>query len=98
MKVIIIVAIVTWICRLLPFLIFNEKSSLKLEGLSKLLPAAIMAALIVYSLRGVEFTIFPSNLYEIICILFAFLLHYFKKNTILSILLPTILYMILIRL
>lgn len=54
---ILIIALVTALCRFLPFLIFrsNKKTPAFISYLGKALPYAIMAMLVVYCLRSVDF-------------------------------------------
>jgi branched-subunit amino acid transport protein AzlD len=93
-----IIAIVTWITRGLPYLIFNGKKELPkiIDYLSSVLPASIMIILVVYCIR-INITAFPYGLAELISVVVVALLQIWKKNTLVSILCGTVCYMILIR-
>ena len=65
--------------------------------LGKVLPPAIIATLIIYCIRSVDFTASPHGAAEIIAIVVTALLHIWKKNTLISIGGGTILYMFLVQ-
>lgn len=96
---IIVMAVVTALLRFLPFLIWNgkRKTPAYILFLGKYLPYAIMGMLVVYCLKGVEITTFPHGLPEFIAVVAVALLHIWKKNTLLSIIGGTALYMFLIQ-
>lgn len=95
-----VIALVTAGLRFLPFLIFtgDRKTPKLIEKLSKTLPYAIMAMLVVYCLKGVSFTNISGFLPELIACLVVGLLHIWKRNTLLSILCGTVCYMLLVQL
>jgi len=107
--VIIIIALVTVLCRFLPFLIFrsDKKTPAFISYLGKALPFAIMGMLVVYCLRSVDFaghTQTPASslltshgLPEIISILVIVLVHRLKRNSILSILSGTLCYVLIVN-
>ena len=70
--VIFIAAIVTWLTRAIPFLIFgNRELPEKVKYLGGVLPPAIMIILVVYCLRNINFKNINSFLPELIaCIVF----------------------------
>lgn len=92
-------AVVTALLRFLPFLIWNgkRKTPSYILFLGKHLPYAIMGMLVIYCLKNVEITTFPHGLPELIAVVAVTLLHIWKKNTLLSIIGGTVLYMILIQ-
>lgn len=94
-----VVALVTWLTRAAPYLLFGGKKELPdmVRYLGNVLPAAIMVILVGYCLRNIDLTAFPFGLAEIVSVLLVILVQYFRKNTILSILVGTACYMILIR-
>ena len=112
LSAIILSALITFLLRAFPFLLFKEKELPKwLEKLEKHLPMTIMAVLIVYCLKDLKmqlttlFIPYPvrkSSAYLFIPYLLACLTVVFtykwKKNTFLSIILSTLVYMIFIRL
>lgn len=102
-----VIAIVIMICvtaalRFIPFVVFNGKRETPklITYLGKTLPAAIMGMLVVYCLKGVEFTKnvgLEGWLPALIASLSVVLSYIWKKNTLLSIILGTAIYMLLLR-
>ena len=92
-------AVVTALLRFLPFFIWNGKRKTPdyILFLGKYLPYAIMGMLVVYCLKGVEILTFPHGLPELIAVVAVALLHIWKRNTLLSIIGGTVLYMFLIQ-
>lgn len=97
--IILIVAVITISLRFIPFIIFNgKKDSPKIiTYLSNILPFAIMGMLVVYCLKDINVINFPFGFPELIASFIVVFLHIWKRNTLLSILLGTISYMILIQ-
>lgn len=95
-----VIALVTAGLRFLPFLIFTgeRKTPRFIEKLSRTLPFAIMAMLVVYCLKGIHFTDIAGFLPELISCGVVGLLHIWKRNTLLSILCGTVCYMLLVQL
>ena len=103
MQAIIIITLMafgTAITRFLPFLMFRDAASSPryMKYLGKMLPAAAVGLLVVYCLRYVQFLSSPHGLPETISILVVAFLHIWKKNTLLSVLVGTICYMLLVQL
>lgn len=94
-----IIALVTAAIRFLPFLIFGGKLKTPkiIEKLSKVLPFAIMGMLVVYCLKSTTFSTLSGWLPSFIAALATALLHIWKRNTLLSIIVGTVLYMLLIQ-
>ena len=96
--IIAVTALVTIALRFLPFIIFKGKTTPKLiVYLGKVLPYSIMAMLVVYCLKGISFAAAPFGLPEIIAGSVVAVLHLWKRNTLLSIVVGTVLYMVLIQ-
>lgn len=97
--IIFVVAIITALLRFLPFLIFSGKRETPkfILYLGKVLPYAIMAMLVVYCLKGISFMSAPFGLPELIASAAVIVIHLLKKNTLISISLGTIIYMVLIQ-
>ena len=66
-------------------------------SLGRVLPPAVMAMLVVYCLRGMNFTAASGWLPQIIAVGAVVLLHKWKHNTLLSIFGGTLLYMVLVQ-
>ncbi|MEL7656034.1 MAG: AzlD domain-containing protein [Bacillota bacterium] len=94
-----VVALMTWLTRAAPYLLFGGKSELPetVRYLGIVLPASIMVILVVYFMRNIDLAVFPFGLAELLSTALVILVQVLKKNTILSILLGTVCYMILIR-
>ena len=94
-----VIALVTALIRFLPFLIFNgsRKTPKLIEKLSKTLPYAIMAMLVVYCLKGVQWTAVPHGIPEVVSVAVVAALHKWKGNVLLSIAGGTVGYMFLLQ-
>ena len=97
LSIIIVVSIVTLLIRVTPFLLFNNKESKIINYLGEVLPYAIMPLLVVYCLKSVD--LFSSNhgLPEIISVLIVIIVHLYKRNTLVSILVGTVVYMLCVQ-
>ena len=97
--IIVVVALVTMALRFLPFLIFgeNRKTPSLIAYLGQVLPYAIMGMLVVYCLKDVTLTSAPFGLPEFIGCAVVALLHLWKRNTLLSIGVGTVCYMLLVQ-
>ena len=94
---ILIVAAVTTGIRFLPFVLFRKKTPQFIMYLSQVLPFAIMGMLVVYCLKNVSLTTGSYGIPEAISILLVVILHKWKHNTLLSILVGTVVYMFLVQ-
>ena len=94
-----VIALVTLGLRALPFLVFGEhrRTPPLIAYLGKVLPFAIMGMLVVYCLKDVELTTAPFGIPEAIGVAAVALLHIWKRNTLLSIGLGTLCYMLLVQ-
>lgn len=88
----------TMATRFLPFLIFPEgkKPPEYIAWLGTVLPHAVIGLLVVYCLKDVVFSVY-HGFPEIIAIGFVFILHKWKRNTLLSIAGGTVFYMVLVQ-
>ena len=95
-----IVAVTTMLTRFLPFIVFptNKQTPKFIKYISNILPYAVMGLLVVYSLKDALTISWPYALPEMISIAVIFVLHYWKRNMLISISAGTILYMVLIQL
>ena len=94
-----VIALVTAALRFLPFLIFgeNRKTPPLVTYLGQVLPYAIMGMLVVYCLKGITLTAFPFGIPELLGCAAVTLLHIWKRNTLLSIGVGTVCYMLLVQ-
>ena len=93
------VALGTLVTRVLPFLLFPDTKDPPqwVRKLGSVLPYAMMGLLVVYSLKDVWPPAPPYGAPEGISLLFVYILHKWKKNTLISIAGGTALYMALVR-
>lgn len=100
-SVVTILAVVagTILTRFLPFLIFpggGKNPPDYITWLGTVLPHAVIGLLVVYCLKDAFFSAY-HGLPEMISIGFVYLLHKWKKNTLMSIAGGTVLYMVLVQ-
>ncbi len=97
--VIAVCAVCTMLTRALPFIIFggNRPVPKIVTYLGKVLPPTIIATLVIFCLRNVDFASGNHGICEILGILTAGVLHYFFRNSFVSIGVATVAYMVLIR-
>lgn len=93
-----VAALVTALLRFLPFIVLRGKETPPfITYLGQVLPYAIMAMLVVYCLKDVSITAAPYRVPEAAATLVVVLLHVWKRNTLLSIVGGTAVYMMLIH-
>lgn len=97
--IILVVALVTFSTRVLPFLLFPKGKEIPpvIRYLGGVLPPAVIGMLVVYCLKGVRLTAMPFGLPELIAVSVVVALHVWKRNNLLSIGVGTVLYMFLIQ-
>ncbi|MBQ2651028.1 MAG: AzlD domain-containing protein [Clostridia bacterium] len=94
-----VIALVTAALRFLPFVVFNgkRKTPATVEKLGRLLPCAVMGMLVVYCLKGMHFSALSGFLPTCIAGLVVALLYLWKRSTLLSIIVGTLCYMVLVQ-
>ena len=94
-----VMALITAMLRFLPFLIFKGKASTPplVEKLGRMLPSAVIAMLVVYCMKDVNFSATAGYLPAIIASLLVGVLHIWKRNTLLSVISGTVCYMLLVQ-
>ena len=94
-----VMAVVTFLTRALPFLLFDrgESPPRLVLYLGRVLPPAIIAMLIIYCLRGVSFLTPGGWVPQLLCVGVVVVLHLWKHNNLLSIFGGTVLYMALVQ-
>lgn len=78
---------ITFLIRAFPFLVFKKRQ----------MPAAIIAVLVIYCLKGPLTVLDTETIAAAIAIAGVVILHLWKRNTLLSVAAGTVLYMIFIR-
>ena len=94
---VITMAAVTMLLRFLPFLLFRNQTPPYITYLGKVLPAAIIGMLVVYCLKDTVLTKAPFGAPEIIAGLAVVGLQAWKRNSLVSILGGTVIYMALVQ-
>ncbi len=92
-----VMALVTMLLRFLPFLVFRRRTPAYITYLGEVLPSAIIGMLVIYCLKDVSFSMKPFGLPELIAAAGVIGIQVLKRNSLVSILSGTALYMILIR-
>ena len=83
--------------RFLPFIAFGKKRPEFVLYLGRVLPPAVMAMLSVYCLKGIDLLSGSHGMPEIIACLVVIALHVWRRNTLLSIIAGTGVYMFLVQ-
>lgn len=99
LSIIFVIAVVTFITRAIPFLAFSgqKETPQYILYIGKVLPPAVIGMLIVYCIKNVKLSVFSYGIPEFVSILTVALLHFWKRNNLISILGGTVLYMALIQ-
>lgn len=96
---ILVPAVLTFGLRALPFLLLNKRELPKrIEYLGNVFPMAIMATLVVYCLKSVPASVLQDNLILFAGVAVTAAVHIWKKSSILSITVGTVVYMVLVHL
>ena len=97
--IIAVAAAVTLLIRAIPFVVFGGKREVPatVTYLGKVLPPAIMVILVIYCIKGINLFAGNHGIPELLSIAVVAGLHIWKKNTLLSIAVGTVLYMILVQ-
>ena len=90
-------AIVTILLRFLPFWVFKGKTPQYISYLGEVLPSAIIGMLVVYCLKDVRVMSAPYGIPEAIAALIVVGLQIWKRNSLVSILSGTVIYMIMMQ-
>ncbi len=85
--------------QLLPFLIFRNDNDIPdmIKRLGEILPSAIMAILIVYCLKDAGNNFIADGIWRLVAVLIVVVSYKWKHSTLLSILLGTVSYMLLLH-
>ena len=94
---ILIASVITAALRFIPFLLFrsNRQTPPFITRLGKVLPYAIIGMLVVYCLKDIEPLSAPYGIPELIGCAIVVVLHVWKRNTLLSIGVGTVSYMLM---
>ena len=91
--------VMTFAIRLFPFLVLRNQTKLsnRMQFIQAALPQAIITILVVYCLKDISFINAPFGIPELIAVAIVVLLQWWKENTLLSIFVPTVIYMVLLQ-
>lgn len=96
--IIIASALIIFATRVIPFWIFSKKElPTFVLFIQKYIPAMIMAILVFYCFKDVDYSDTGNSLIYFLCIILTVILHLLFKNSLISIFLTTIIFMILSR-
>lgn len=95
---IIVMSLVTVLTRFLPFLVFRKNTPKYISYLGRVLPSAIIGMLVIYCLKDVTLLAHPFGIPEGIAVACVVGVQIWKRNSLLSILSGTAIYMLLIQL
>lgn len=89
----------TMLTRFLPFAVFppGKPTPNYVQYLGKVLPSAVLGLLVIYCFKDVSLLSGSHGIPEFIAVVVVALLHFWKKNMLLSIAGGTIIYMILVQ-
>ena len=90
-------ALVTVMLRFLPFLVFRGKTPDYIAYLGNVLPPAIIGMLVIYCLKDVSLRAAPFGIPELLAAICVIALQVWWRNSLISILTGTVVYMLLIR-
>ena len=93
-----VMAIVTMLTRLLPFLVFGKQTPRYVAYLGKVLPPAIIGMLVIYCLKDISPAVRPFGIPEGAAVACVVLAQVWKRNSLISILAGTAAYMALVQL
>lgn len=92
-----VMSAVTILLRFLPFLLFRKTTPKYVSYLGRVLPPAIIGMLVVFCLKDVTIAAWPFGLPELIAAACVVAAQIWKRNSLISILSGTAVYMLLIR-
>ena len=92
-----VMAACTILLRALPFIVFRNNTPGYIMYLGEVLPPALIGMLVIYCLREVSFIAAPFGIPEMIAAFVVAALQVWKRNSVVSILSGTIVYMILVQ-
>jgi len=97
LQLILVMAGVTALLRFLPFLVFRRNTPPYIAYLGRVLPPALIGMLVIYCFKDVSFAASPYGLPELIAAACVVVLHVWKRNSLISILGGTGIYMLLVQ-
>lgn len=93
-----VMSIVTILIRFLPFLVFRRQTPKYISYLGRVLPPAIIGMLVIYCLKDITPSVYPFGIPELIAVACVVGVQVWKRNSLISVLAGTAIYMVLIQL
>ena len=93
-----VMSAVTILTRFLPFIVFRKRTPAYVSYLGRVLPSAIIGMLVVYCLKDVTPAARPWGIPELLVLACVVGMQAWKRNSLLSILSGTVVYMLLVQL
>ena len=90
-------SVMTILTRFLPFIVFRKNTPRYITYLGKVLPPAIIGMLVIYCLKDVSLLAKPFGIPELIAAACVVGLQVWKRNSLISILSGTVVYMVLVK-
>ena len=90
-------SVMTILTRFLPFIVFRKNTPRYITYLGKVLPPAIIGMLVIYCLKDVSLMAKPFGIPEMIAAACVVGLQVWKRNSLISILTGTVVYMVLVQ-
>ena len=90
-------SVMTILTRFLPFIVFRKNTPRYITYLGKVLPPAIIGMLVIYCLKDVSLMAKPFGIPELIAAACVVGLQVWKRNSLISILTGTVVYMVLVQ-
>ena len=92
-----VMSAVTILTRFLPFLVFRKQTPRYISYLGRVLPPAIIGMLVIYCLKEIAPSVRPYRIPELLAAACVVGVQAWKRNSLISILTGTAIYMALIR-
>ena len=90
-------SVMTILTRFLPFIVFRKNTPRYITYLGKVLPPAIIGMLVIYCLKDVSLLAKPFGIPELIAAACVVGLQVWKRNSLISILTGTVVYMVMVQ-
>ena len=90
-------SVMTILTRFLPFIVFRKNTPRYITYLGKVLPPAIIGMLVIYCLKDVSILSNPFGIPELIAAICVVGLQVWRRNSLVSILTGTVVYMVLVQ-
>ena len=92
-----VMSVMTILTRFLPFIVFRKNTPRYITYLGKVLPPAIIGMLVIYCLKDVSVMVHPFGIPELIAAVCVVGLQVWRRNSLVSILTGTVVYMVLVQ-